>query len=174
MATRRPSRRSFSLNQGEAPEPIPSQEVDKYSEEFEPNPLLKKAVKWVILFVLFAALGTYFVQRDAIAKVRAQTAEQNRKDVERERREIEIGRKNALAFEEARQEALTVLEEEKYFEAVFKLRNALSYDGHDLMLREKLLLALENSCEGGNEMHCLSIEKEKKIIASLKEQSGKQ
>ncbi|MEM9917206.1 MAG: hypothetical protein AAF990_03880 [Bacteroidota bacterium] len=166
MANRR--RGKFRLNKGENSEPENNPAVDDYAKDYEPNPVLKQAVKWVLIALLLFAAWTYFSQRDTIAKIQAEAAKREQLEIERERREVEIGRKNSLAFEKAREEALQVFNEEKYFEAAFKLRNALTYDGHNIELRQKLLTALEKSCENGNEMHCRSIEKEKQAIKSLK------
>ena len=171
MASRKPSRRNrFRTNDEPSSQPELSPEVEQYAEDFEPNPWLKRSVKWIVIAMIGLIGWIYYSQRDAIAEVRAQAAERDRQEIERERREIEIGRQNSLAFESARDEALKNLSEEKYFEAVFSFRQALSYDGHNLSLRENLLTALEKSCDEGNEMHCRSIDREKKIIASLKEQ----
>ena len=76
------------------------------------------------------------------------------------------------AYQERLLEADSAYAQERYFEAVYHYNQALRYDESNIDLYEKLMSALKQSCESGNEIHCNKEEAISERMEWIKAQSS--
>ncbi|MEM1321491.1 MAG: hypothetical protein AAGG75_14640 [Bacteroidota bacterium] len=140
-------------------------EPDDYQEEFEESTMLRKIVKYSAYALILVLLGIYITKRDKIQQIRSDQLTQKQQT---QATQLDLGEAYGQ-FRRLQRQAELAYEEGDYMLAVYNYRQALTYGGTDVKTYERLILALEKSCEAGEETHCNAIERTQKRMEWVKE-----
>ncbi len=137
---------------------------EEHAYEYQESPVLKKIVTYAAYLLVAILLFLFISKRASINQINADKVPEQKRS---KAKQIELG-ETYSAFKSLDIQGDKAAQEEDYFKAIFNYRQALSLDEGNIQTYEKLAAALGKSCEGGNEMHCNSIEKTKQRILQLK------